>query len=71
MSSSTEDRILQQDMPQALKRVEEAAKLLEEAAKISKIDPFSKVRQHFGGSSMSSLQNNPAPICVCRLPAPS
>ena len=44
MSSSTDDRILQQDMPQALKRVEEAAKLLEEAAKLSKVDPFSKVR---------------------------
>ncbi len=44
MSTSTDDRILQQDMPQALRRVEEAAKLLEEAAKLSKIDPFSKVR---------------------------
>ncbi len=43
MSTSTDDRILQQDMPQALRRVEEAAKLLEEAAKLSKIDPFSKV----------------------------
>lgn len=42
MSTSTDDLILKQDMPQALNKVDDAAKLLVEAAKLSKIDPLSK-----------------------------
>ncbi|XP_059099435.1 vinculin-like isoform X3 [Tigriopus californicus] len=42
MSTSTDDLILKQDMPQALNKVDEAARLLVEAAKLSKIDPLSK-----------------------------
>ena len=42
MVTSTEDVILQQDMPHALNKVEEAAKLLEDAATLSKVDPMSK-----------------------------
>ena len=42
MATSTEDVILQQDMPHALNKVEEAAKLLEDAATLSKVDPMSK-----------------------------
>ena len=42
MTSSTDDSILRQDMPQALHKVNGAAKLLEEAAKLSRIDPYSK-----------------------------
>lgn len=43
MTSATDDSILRQDMPQALHKVNGAAKLLEEAAKLSRIDPMSKV----------------------------
>ncbi len=43
MVSSTNDRLLQHDMPQALNKVEDAASLLEEAATLSKMDPTSKV----------------------------
>ena len=43
MISSTDDVILQQDMPQALSKVELAAKLLEEASSLSKLDPMSKL----------------------------
>ena len=43
MASSTDDVILQQDMPQALNKVELAAKLLEEAADLSQSDPMSKL----------------------------
>jgi vinculin len=42
MTTTTDDSILRQDMPQALHKVDGAAKLLEEAAKLSRIDPFSK-----------------------------
>ena len=42
MATSTDDVILQQDMPQALNKVELAAKLLEEAANLSQNDPMSK-----------------------------
>eukprot|EP00095_Tigriopus_kingsejongensis_P010849 maker-scaffold1333_size47127-snap-gene-0.11 protein:Tk10849 transcript:maker-scaffold1333_size47127-snap-gene-0.11-mRNA-1 annotation:"vinculin-like isoform 1" len=42
MSSSTDDLILQQDMPQALNKVEGAARMLVEASQLSKIDPLSK-----------------------------
>lgn len=42
MTTTTDDSILKQDMPQALHKVNGAAKLLEEAAKLSRIDPFSK-----------------------------
>ncbi len=42
MTSTTDDSILRQDMPQALHKVNGAAKLLEEAAKLSRIDPYSK-----------------------------
>ncbi len=60
MSSSTEDRILQQDMPQALRKVEDAARLLEEAAKLSKIDPHSKVQKLICyGSPINSDHNVP------------
>ena len=43
MTSTADDSILRQDMPQALLKVENAAILLEEAAKLSRIDPYSKV----------------------------
>lgn len=43
MTATTDDVILQQDMPQALNKVELAAKLLEEAASLSQRDPMSKV----------------------------
>lgn len=42
MTTTTDDSILKQDMPQALHKVNGAAKLLEEAAKLSRIDPLSK-----------------------------
>lgn len=38
---SSDDQILQQDMPPALKRVETSSRLLEEACLILKNDPFS------------------------------
>ena len=41
MVQSTDDGILKQDMPSALHKVENAAKLLEEAATLSQIDPYS------------------------------
>ena len=41
MVQSTDDSILKQDMPSALHKVENAAKLLEEAATLSQIDPLS------------------------------
>ena len=43
MTTATDDDLLRQDMPQALHKVNNAAKLLEEAAKLSRIDPMSKV----------------------------
>ena len=43
MVTSTDDEVLRQDMPAALQKVESAAKLLEEAAKMS------QVRQTMGG----------------------
>jgi vinculin len=39
---SSDDPILRQDMPAALQRVELAAKLLEEASAMLKLDPFSQ-----------------------------
>ena len=42
MTTTTDDSILRQDMPQALHKVNGAAKLLEEAAKLSRVDPYSK-----------------------------
>ena len=41
MVQTTDDGILKQDMPPALTKVESAAKLLEEAATLSQIDPLS------------------------------
>ena len=38
---SSDDRILQQDMPPALRRVEESSRLLESAAQMLKSDPYS------------------------------
>ncbi len=43
MVSNSEDSVLQQDMPQALAKVEGAAKLLTEASKLSQSDPNSKL----------------------------
>ncbi len=43
MAMTTDDVILQQDMPQALHKVEEASKLLEEASSLSNVDPMSKL----------------------------
>ena len=43
MVLTTDDNILKQDMPSALNKVEEAAKLLVEASRLSKVDPFSKL----------------------------
>lgn len=40
---STDDAVLKQDMPQALQKVESAAKLLEDAATLSQMDPYSEV----------------------------
>ena len=37
MVTSTDDNVLRQDMPSALVKVESAAKLLEEAAKMSQV----------------------------------
>jgi len=37
MVTSTDDNVLRQDMPSALQKVESAAKLLEEAAKMSQV----------------------------------
>ena len=37
MVTSTDDNVLRQDMPSALTKVESAAKLLEEAAKMSQV----------------------------------
>lgn len=37
MVTSTDDSVLRQDMPSALQKVESAAKLLEEAAKMSQV----------------------------------
>jgi hypothetical protein len=37
MVTSTDDDVLRQDMPSALTKVESAAKLLEEAAKMSQV----------------------------------
>ena len=42
MAGTTDDDILQQDMPHALNKVEEASQLLVEAASLSKTDPLSK-----------------------------
>lgn len=39
--NSSDDPILRQDMPAALYRVEGAAKLLEEASGMLKMDPYS------------------------------
>jgi hypothetical protein len=41
MVTSTDDCVLRQDMPAALQKVESAAKLLEEAAKMSQVRFFS------------------------------
>jgi vinculin len=38
---SSDDRILQQDMPPALRRVEDSSRLLESAAQMLKSDPYS------------------------------
>jgi hypothetical protein len=43
MISNSDDSVLQQDMPQALAKVEGAANLLVEASKLSQRDPTSKV----------------------------
>eukprot|EP00096_Caligus_rogercresseyi_P004203 TRINITY_DN1837_c0_g1_i4.p1 TRINITY_DN1837_c0_g1~~TRINITY_DN1837_c0_g1_i4.p1 ORF type:complete len:921 (-),score=329.98 TRINITY_DN1837_c0_g1_i4:363-3125(-) len=43
MVISSEDGVLQEDMPQALSKVENAAHLLEDAASISQLDPLSKL----------------------------
>ncbi|XP_076039735.1 vinculin isoform X12 [Oratosquilla oratoria] len=40
--NSSDDPILKQDMPAALHRVESAAKLLEEASSLLKVDPYSQ-----------------------------
>jgi vinculin len=40
--NSSDDQILRQDMPAALQRVERAAKLLEEASALLKVDPYSQ-----------------------------
>ena len=40
MVTSTDDNVLRQDMPSALQKVESAAKLLEEAAKMSQVSSF-------------------------------
>lgn len=39
--NSSEDVLLRQDMPSALKRVEGASRLLEEASDMLKVDPYS------------------------------
>ena len=43
MISNSDDSVLRQDMPAALAKVEEAARLLVEASAISRTDPTSKV----------------------------
>ena len=59
MVQTTDDSILQQDMPPALHKVENAAKLLEEAAKLSQIDPLSSTaRQKLIEGSRWILQGN-------------
>ena len=42
MISNSDDSVLRQDMPAALAKVEEAARLLVEASAISRTDPTSK-----------------------------
>ena len=42
MIKNSDDAILMQDMPAALNKVEGAARLLEEASTLSKVDPLSK-----------------------------
>jgi hypothetical protein len=44
MVTSTDDNVLRQDMPSALQKVESAAKLLEEAAKMSQVFLFNNHR---------------------------
>ena len=59
MVQSTDDGILKQDMPSALHKVENAAKLLEEAATLSQIDPLSSTaRQKLIEGSRWILQGN-------------
>ena len=73
MTSATDDSILRQDMPQALHKVNGAAKLLEEAAKLSRIDPMSKVarskliegsRLILQGKNSLSLFRNKRGLCL-------
>lgn len=42
---SSDDHILKQDMPASLQRVERASRLLEEASKMLKADPYSPARK--------------------------
>ena len=59
MVQSTDDGILKQDMPPALHKVENAAKLLEEAATLSHMDPYSSTaRQKLIEGSRWILQGN-------------
>ena len=68
MTSSTDDSILRQDMPQALHKVNGAAKLLEEAAKLSRIDPYSKAaRGKLIEGSRLILQVRPQKWSTCQI----
>ena len=65
MTTSTDDSILRQDMPQALHKVDSAARLLEEAAKLSRIDPYSKpARSKLIEGSRLILQGTSAVLLV-------
>ena len=65
MVQTTDDSILQQDMPPALHKVENAAKLLEEAATLSQIDPLSSTaRQKLIEGSRWILQGNWTKSCA-------
>ena len=57
MVLTTDDKVMQQDMPPALNKVETAAQLLEEAAMMSQMDPWSKqAREKLIAGSRSILQ---------------
>jgi len=57
MVQTTDDAVMQQDVPPALTKVETAAHLLEEAAMLSQIDPLSKsAREKLIAGSRSILQ---------------
>ena len=71
MISNSDDSVLRQDMPAALAKVEEAARLLVEASAISQGDPTSKVARSkliegsrcVGNARFSCYSLNLAPPC--------